>query len=795
MNPRPTLPSRTAPPRFGGARAPWIAAGFPLADLLPIIPPRGRIAPRSTVDPASAGKVPGLYRADGWVGLGGSWAASGLSAHEVSGVASAPTTSVGLRSSAYPGLDIDIDDPDLADAIMASLSLITGHAPSRSRRGSPRALYMFRSAQGAVIRKRRLEIFVPTGSSGQFTKHAVELLGHGQQYVVAGEHATGTRYEWNTPPQAQALPIITAEIIAEIFRIVTVESTKLGYTVRESASAHHGSDTGLHYNSLPAIAPVELILDALWWLRNDEAEAADRNALVRRMSAFKSAAGNAADGLAGEVIEWAVADGFCDETYATHIWDSIHSSNPQRFALFLEAQALGWDGWAQSRHDEFTGELGSPPSGGGGERPPADPVALAGIAARYVYHQPSETWIRRDTGVMMQSKAFNRSVDGLQMDPEGKGSLLALQTIVALPRVDRLTYHPGAPELFEHRGQRTFNMWRPGRAAPPADLGEPTPWLNHVAWLFPGETERGAFLDWAAATVQLVGTKIRFAPLIYGRQGIGKDTLIRPLLKYFGSDNVAEIGGEMLSMSTNTYLEKQFTVITEIKRGNRIDVYEKFKPFISGSAADTLAINEKYQPLRYIPNLVNIVFFTNHEDAMTIDPDDRRILALSCEPTEPRHRDYYMSLYRWFDAGGVDAVVSFLMRRDLSAFSPAAAPAHTAYRAELVELSRSALADWISGQVEHGAFAGCTVLTVDEVFGAATAHIDGAPYDARPRSKQQLGLHLRMLGWHGTRVRIEGGLYRVWCKSPEVAKSGGPMIEARWKREHEQLAKKARQSK
>jgi hypothetical protein len=98
--------------------------------------------------------------------------------------------SVGLQSRLYLGLDIDVEDAAAADAIEALALDYLGLAPVRFRDGSPRRLLVYKRA-GEVISKRRVAY---TDAAG--VKHAVELLGKGQQYVVEGPHPKGGVYQW-----------------------------------------------------------------------------------------------------------------------------------------------------------------------------------------------------------------------------------------------------------------------------------------------------------------------------------------------------------------------------------------------------------------------------------------------------------------------------------------------------------------------------------------------------------------------------------------------------------------------
>jgi hypothetical protein len=168
----------------------WFEAGFG-SETLPIIPPGATLVAGSEVRAEHLGKTPGTRKADGsWAGLSGKWSDTLIAT-----VADAKQwvqwgASVGLQSRLYLGLDIDVESEEQAAAVEALALDYLGLAPVRFRDGSPRRLLVYKRA-GEVISKRRLAYADAAG-----VKHAVELLGKGQQYLVEGPHSKGGVYQW-----------------------------------------------------------------------------------------------------------------------------------------------------------------------------------------------------------------------------------------------------------------------------------------------------------------------------------------------------------------------------------------------------------------------------------------------------------------------------------------------------------------------------------------------------------------------------------------------------------------------
>jgi P4 family phage/plasmid primase-like protien len=153
--------------------------------LVPVIPPGVRMSPRSKVHPDNRGKIPGLRRSDGWVGM-----------HDWQKYEATPKdparwdrwgANVGMIADAYPGVDIDVDDEQLARVCTKFALEHLGPAPCRLSRGS-RRLLVYRT--DAPFPKTVLEI------EYRGETHKVEVLGRGCQFLVHGTHPLGERYRW-----------------------------------------------------------------------------------------------------------------------------------------------------------------------------------------------------------------------------------------------------------------------------------------------------------------------------------------------------------------------------------------------------------------------------------------------------------------------------------------------------------------------------------------------------------------------------------------------------------------------
>ena len=105
-------------------------------------------------------------------------------------------------------IDIDEDDPAIADAIADHVQLLCGKAPARGRDGSGRRVLIFR---GTGHRKRRMAYRSPDSKEGD-KDHAIELIGEKFYYNLDGMHPSGTFYSWDQHPTGlpfEAIPTMT----------------------------------------------------------------------------------------------------------------------------------------------------------------------------------------------------------------------------------------------------------------------------------------------------------------------------------------------------------------------------------------------------------------------------------------------------------------------------------------------------------------------------------------------------------------------------------------------------------
>lgn len=241
-----------------------------------------------------------------------------------------------------------------------------------------------------------------------------------------------------------------------------------------------------------------------------------------------------------------------------------------------------------------------------------------------------------------------------------------------------------------------YNIWRnSGVTAKPGDVQS---FLDHMAYLFEDEGERGYVLDYLAMLVQRPDQKVNYALLVKGAQGTGKSWIGRLMTRIIGERNVTlPSNGEVMSQWTVWTEGAQLAIIEELMAVGRLDMANRLKPIIT---EPTLRIESKGCSLYSIPNKLNLMAFTNHDDAVPLERGDRRWLVVFSK-VEPREEAYFERLFAFLDGEGPAAVKDWLLRRQVTLNPKGMAPKTTG-KDEMRRLSMGEPEQFLSERLEDG---------------------------------------------------------------------------------------------
>lgn len=135
-------------------------------------------------------------------------------------------------------------------------------------------------------------------------------------------------------------------------------------------------------------------------------------------------------------------------------------------------------------------------------------------------------------------------------------------------------------------------------------------------------------MDYFASLVQTPGKKIRWAILIQSVEGAGKTYLAEVAKAVLGGEHVKIISGDSIKSGYNEWsFGHQVVVLEEVRVAgtNKYEVMNALKPLITN---DFVSVNQKFRDTREVRNISNYLLFSNHHDALALQPGDRRYFVV-----------------------------------------------------------------------------------------------------------------------------------------------------------------------
>lgn len=233
----------------------------------------------------------------------------------------------------------------------------------------------------------------------------------------------------------------------------------------------------------------------------------------------------------------------------------------------------------------------------------------------------------------------------------------------------------------------------------------PQKWINHVKKLYPQEREHQHFFDFCAHMVQKPHQKVNHGLVLAGAQGIGKDTALLPVRAGVGEWNAAEIGPDAITQQYNGFLKSVLLVINEVRPHDddhkASSFYNMLKPLLA-APPEMLPMTLKYANTIYIKNLCHVVLTTNDPLTMYIPAEDRRLFVMTSWLDDPKTnavfpQNYFEDLHSYLESGGTEAVINWLMSRNILQFNAAAPAEMTSGKKAIIDsatqIRRSAIDD------------------------------------------------------------------------------------------------------
>ncbi|SIO49708.1 hypothetical protein SAMN05443247_06525 [Bradyrhizobium erythrophlei] len=261
----------------------------------------------------------------------------------------------------------------------------------------------------------------------------------------------------------------------------------------------------------------------------------------------------------------------------------------------------------------------------------------------------------------------------------------ALKFWIASPQrvtVDTLAWVPGSPQICQppepiDGATTAFNTWRgiAPMAAPPDWESRAKDFFDHVEYLVPIPEERQRFLQWLAHIIQRPEVLPHTSYLMITRTtGIGRNLMASIIVRVLRGHVAAGISlPDLLDGGFNGRLSKKLlAVVDETREGSSERKHERGQRVKSIITEEYRQINPKYGMQSIEKNCCRWLSFSNHEDALPFDNDDRRIEVIA-NPTERQKPEYYEKLFGLLDDSAfIGSVRRSLETLDISSFKPGA---------------------------------------------------------------------------------------------------------------------------
>ncbi len=280
------------------------------------------------------------------------------------------------------------------------------------------------------------------------------------------------------------------------------------------------------------------------------------------------------------------------------------------------------------------------------------------------------------SGELLKSSPFNATYGGVEFQMETGGNrptrkaweAFTENRAVKFPNV-RGTYFDPKDTPREIKKDR-INTWVEPDITMQA--GDPSRFINHVRKLLPNGDDADILLTWMQSVAQNPGHKTAWAPVLQGVEGNGKTVITSVLRHAVGEEYTHDIRPDNIQDKYNTWMRKSlFAVVEEIKVNGKLEILEVLKPIITNYRTE---IRDMRVAGVTGTNYVNLIFLTNHKDAIPTNRNDRRFSILYTaqqtiddlvkdglrDNARDRHSSYFVDFYNWLEKGGYEICAHWL---------------------------------------------------------------------------------------------------------------------------------------
>lgn len=208
-------------------------------------------------------------------------------------------------------------------------------------------------------------------------------------------------------------------------------------------------------------------------------------------------------------------------------------------------------------------------------------------------------------------------------------------------------------------------------------------------------------LKWLAYPLQHPGAKMKTALVVHGPQRVGKNFFFESVMQIYGQYGQVIDQDALEDKYNDCFSRKLFLIADEvIARQELYHVKNKLKGMITGRR---IRINPKNVKSYWETNHCNLIFLSNETQPLVLERDDGRHVVLWTP--KKLSMDFYKSVEREVDEGGIPALYHHLLNIDLGDFNEYTPPPMTVAKRDLMDLSMDSeerfWLDWTKEKIEH----------------------------------------------------------------------------------------------
>ncbi len=254
------------------------------------------------------------------------------------------------------------------------------------------------------------------------------------------------------------------------------------------------------------------------------------------------------------------------------------------------------------------------------------------------------------------------------------------------------------------------------------------PFKRFLGYLIPHEPDREFFIDWLAAKCQSMAFRGPAILMIAPTQGTGRTTLGNILSMLLCSENVENVDFDKLANhgDFNSWITTPLIISNEtLATGDYYKMYERVKDLVD-TTPKSVRINPKYGKQRSETVYSSFLLFSNHEGAMSVAGDDRRIYVMN-NTSQPESSEYFTMLNKWMKSDWQTDVWRWLRNREVDVGALLAPVTMTAAKQDMIRSTLSPIQVCVEAILAHWPSTLIATIQVKQIMGHAHHRLNVIP--------------------------------------------------------------------